>query len=197
MDIPQRIACHVVDITDSRLDPQAAIEFVSDDAFGGIDVFIGRVRTVSHGRTCVAVEYDMFEPLALSVFERTAAEAIAAFGPEAKCYIAHAKGKLAVGDLAVVIAFGTGHRDEAFRGCRQAIEAVKHQAPIWKREQFVDGETAWSEGCSLCGDDDNESGQAQRAHDHRDGHERPRTHAHSQTYPHEPGTGTCAGLKDA
>jgi molybdopterin synthase catalytic subunit len=197
MDIAQRIACHVVDITDGRLDPQAAIEFVSDDAFGGIDVFIGRVRTVSHGRTCVAVEYDMFDPLALSVFERTAAEAIAAFGPEAKCYIAHAKGKLAVGDLAVVIAFGTGHRDEAFRGCRQAIEAVKHQAPIWKREHFVDGETAWSEGCSLCGDDDNESGQGQRAHDHRDGHERPRTYAHSQTQPHEPSTASGAGLKDA
>jgi molybdopterin synthase catalytic subunit len=203
MDIAQRIACHVVDITDGRLDPQAAIEFVCDDAFGGIDVFIGRVRTVSHGRTCVAVEYDMFDPLALSVFERTAAEAIAAFGPNAKCYIAHAKGKLAVGDLAVVIAFGTGHRDEAFRGCRQAIEAVKHQAPIWKREHFLDGETAWSEGCSLCGEDDGEPVRTQRAdaHDHRHDHdnhdnrdhEQPRTHVHAGAHPPAPDTGTDTG----
>jgi molybdopterin synthase catalytic subunit len=31
-----------------------------------------------------------------------------------------------------------------------AIEAVKHEAPIWKQEHYVDGDSAWSEGCSLC-----------------------------------------------
>ena len=146
-----RIACHVVDIADGGLDVQAAIDFVSDDAHGGIDVFVGRVRDASHGRTCVAIHYDMFDPLALTVFRDTAAAAIARFGPKAKCHVAHAKGKLAVGDLAVVIAFGSPHRDEAFRGCREVIEAVKHQAPIWKQEHFIDGVTEWSEGCSLCG----------------------------------------------
>ena len=146
-----RIECHVVDIAEGRLDPAAAIEFVSDDAHGGIDVFIGRVRASSHGRECVAIHYDMFDPLALTVFRSTAAEAIERFGPKAKCYVAHARGKLAVGDLAVVIAFGTPHRDEAFRGCREVIEAVKHQAPIWKQEHFIDGHSEWSEGCSLCG----------------------------------------------
>lgn len=151
MDTDRRMACHVVDIANGRLDPQAAIAFVSDDAFGGIDVFIGRVRASSHGRECVAVHYDMFDPLALTVFQRTVAQATAKYGPRAKGYVAHAKGKLAVGDLAVVVAFGTPHRDEAFRGCRDIIEAVKHEAPIWKREHFIDGVTEWSEGCSLCG----------------------------------------------
>lgn len=151
MDANTSIACHVLDIAAGRLDPQAAIDFVSDNAFGGIDVFIGRVRAASHGRECVAVHYDMFDPLALTVFQRSAAKALAAYGPKAKCYVAHAKGRLAVGDLAVVVAFGTPHRDEAFRGCREVIEAVKHEAPIWKQEHFVDGMSAWSEGCSLCG----------------------------------------------
>jgi molybdopterin synthase catalytic subunit len=49
-----------------------------------------------------------------------------------------------------VVAAGTPHRDEAFRACRLAIEAVKHEAPIWKQEHYVDGDSAWSEGCSLC-----------------------------------------------
>ena len=151
MKTPPRIACHVIDIAEGRLDPQTAIDFVADDAFGGIDVFIGRVRANSHGRECVAVHYDMFDPLALTVFQRTVAQALAKYGPKAKGYVAHAKGKLAVGDLAVIVAFGTPHRDEAFRGCRDIIEAVKHEAPIWKREHFIDGVTEWSEGCSLCG----------------------------------------------
>ena len=67
-----RIACHVVDVAEGRLDPTAAIEFVSDDAHGGIDVFIGRVRASSHGRQCVAIHYDMLDPLALTVFRSTA-----------------------------------------------------------------------------------------------------------------------------
>lgn len=160
MDANARIACHVLDIAEARLDPQAAIDFVSDDAFGGINVFIGRVRAASHGRECVAVHYDMFDPLALTVFQRAAAKALAAYGPKAKCYVAHAKGRLAVGELAVVVAFGTPHRDEAFRGCREVIEAVKHEAPIWKQEHFVDGLSEWSEGCSLCGNEAKEATEA-------------------------------------
>lgn len=151
MDTTSRIACHVVDIGEARIDPQAAIAAVTDDAFGGIAVFIGRVRSSSHGHECVAVHYDMFDPLALTVFQRSVAKALAQYGPKAKGYVAHAKGQLAVGEIAVVVAFGTPHRDEAFRGCRDIIEAVKHEAPIWKQEHFVDGKSEWSEGCSLCG----------------------------------------------
>lgn len=145
------IACHVVDIVDGQLDPSAAIDFVSDPACGGINVFLGRVRATSHGRQCIGIHYDMFDALALNVFRLSAQAAITRFGPNAKCYVAHAKGQLAVGDLAVVIAFGSPHRDEAFRGCRDVIETIKHQAPIWKREHFIDGHSEWSEGCSLCG----------------------------------------------
>jgi len=64
--------------------------------------------------------------------------------------IAHARGRLGIGDIAVVVAAGSKHRDEAFRACRMAIEAVKHTSPIWKQEHFSDGDSVWSEGCSLC-----------------------------------------------
>jgi hypothetical protein len=101
MDTTSRIACHVVDIGEARIDPQAAIAAVTDDAFGGIAVFIGRVRSSSHGRECVAVHYDMFDPLALTVFQRSVAKALAQYGPKAKGYVAHAKGQLAVGEIAV------------------------------------------------------------------------------------------------
>ena len=141
----------VHDISNAALDPAEALAFVSDDAFGGIDMFIGRVRRQSHGRLVTGIHYDMFEPLALNVFVRAAEAAIASFGPALKVYVAHAKGRLAIGDLAVIIAVGSPHRDEAFRACREVIETVKHQAPIWKQEHFVDGASAWSEGCTLCG----------------------------------------------
>ena len=47
------------------------------------------------------------------------------------------------------------------------IEAVKHQAPIWKQEHFIDGHSEWSEGCSLCGHDEHgHADQAGTGHSH-------------------------------
>lgn len=149
---------HVVDVaTQGPLDVQHALNAVADDAFGGIDVFIGRVRALNHGRVVTGLHYDMFDPLAIAVFARAAAKARAEFGPALRCYVAHAKGRLAVGDTAVIVAVATPHRDEAFRACRAVMEAVKHEAPIWKQEHYIDGSSAWSEGCSLCGSEPREA----------------------------------------
>ena len=151
MDIAtSKVNCEVLEIGQGALDAAAALEFVSDPGFGGIALFVGRVRDLNLGRNVVGVSYDMFEPLTLTVFAQAAVEAEAAVGPRLKVYVAHAKGRLGVGDLAVLVAVGTPHRDEAFRACRSVIEAVKHRAPIWKQEHYADGDSVWSEGCSLC-----------------------------------------------
>lgn len=147
------MAIRVVDITRDKLDPSAALDFVSDAGFGGLTLFVGKVRDLNHGRVVSGVSYDMFDPLALTVFAQAVVDARADVGEKLKVYVAHAKGRLAVGDVAVVVAAGTPHRDEAFRACRSVIEAVKHRAPIWKQEHYVDGDSVWSEGCSLCHSD--------------------------------------------
>ena len=43
------------------------------------------------------------------------------------------------GELAVVIAASTPHRAEAFAACRHAIERLKADVPIWKKEVYADG----------------------------------------------------------
>lgn len=157
----------------TALDPAAALAFVSDPRFGGIDMFIGKVREHNLGRIVTGISYDLFEPLALRMFEAIGERARTEVGGPMKLYIAHAKGELRIGDIAVIVAAGTPHRDEAFRACRLAIEAVKHEAPIWKQEHYVDGDSAWSEGCSLC-EEHREAEQAAathgKAHEHSHGH---------------------------
>lgn len=140
----------IVERERGALDPVEGIDFVSDPGFGGIDVFIGKVRDLNHGRAVLGISYDLFDPLVLAEFERLVAEVRAAHGPLLKLYVAHAKGRLAVGDVAVVVAAGSPHRDEAFKACRALIEAVKHRSPIWKQEHYEEGDSVWSEGCSLC-----------------------------------------------
>ena len=151
------------------LDVAAALDFVADPRFGGIASFIGRVRDHNVGRVVTGISYDLFVPLALNQFRAIAERALAEVGAPLKLWIAHAKGDLAIGDVAVVVAAGTPHRDEAFRACRLAIEAVKRESPIWKQEHYVDGDSAWSEGCSLC----EEERQFTHTHSHAaHGHDR-------------------------
>ena len=140
----------IVERGTAGIDPAEAIAFVSDPGFGGIDVFIGKVRDFNQGRPVQGITYDLFDPLVLNEFQRLVAEVRDQFGPQLKLYVAHAKGRLAVGEVAVVVAAGTPHRDEAFKACRALIEAVKHRSPIWKQEHYSDGDSVWSEGCSLC-----------------------------------------------
>lgn len=138
------------DCAKKSLDAGAALNFVSDPNFGGIALFVGKVRAINHGREVLGVSYDIFQPLALTRFAEIAAEIEQKLNTPIKLYISHAYGRLGIGDIAVVVAAGSKHRDEAFQACRMAIEAVKHTAPIWKQEHFSDGDSVWSEGCSLC-----------------------------------------------
>lgn len=162
---------HVADRAQEVLDPAAALAFVSDPGFGGVTIFVGRVRDLNHGRRVSGISYDLYRPLALARFNEIAEDLQRESGPRLKLYIAHAMGRLGIGDLAVVVAAGTPHRDQAFRACRDAIEAVKHTAPIWKQEHYVDGDSAWSEGCSLCdaGRPDARSAQADDPSQHAAG----------------------------
>lgn len=144
------IQVEVVHADVGSLQVKTAIDFVKDARFGGMDIFVGYVREQNLGKRVSGISYDLFEPLALRIFEQIGDSVRRDIDTPFKLYIGHAKGRLAVGDVAVIVAVGTPHRDAAFRGCRLAIEAVKHEAPIWKQEHYLDGDSAWSEGCSLC-----------------------------------------------
>lgn len=161
-----KLTAKVLDRAVAQIDPGEGIAAVSDPGFGGIDVFIGKVRDLNQGRPVNGISYDLFEPLVLNEIERFAAEIQATFGPKLKLYVAHAKGRLAVGEVAIVVAAGSPHRDEAFRACRQLIEAVKHHCPIWKQEHYQDGDSKWSEGCSLCHRDAEPAAAQTDAHAH-------------------------------
>ena len=141
-----------IGITSNPIDPAAALEFVSVPENGGICTFIGTVRNFNQGRHVVGISYDIFKPLARKSFEQILQNVNRDYGP-AILYLRHAHGRLKVGDVAVVVAVGTRHRDEAFKACRRIIEDVKRTSPIWKQEHYADGDSAWVKGCALCHDD--------------------------------------------
>lgn len=59
--------------------------------------------------------------------------------PGVQVAIVHRVGRLEVGELAVVIAASAPHRKEAFLACEYAIDRLKQDVPIWKKETTTDG----------------------------------------------------------
>ena len=129
----------MIELVEKPLNVQKAIDFVSDDGVGGIDVFVGTVRDNTSGKKVIALDFEAYEKMAILEFEKIAEHAKAKW-PIQKIAILHATGKKQVGDLAVVIAVSAPHRDAAFKACRYIIDTLKQTVPIWKKEIFEDGE---------------------------------------------------------
>jgi molybdopterin converting factor subunit 1 len=113
------------------------VEAVAGSGHGAVVTFTGDVRGETRGRRVVRLEYEAYAPMA----ERKLAEIGEGVGREhgARMAILHRVGTLAPGESAVVIAAAAPHRAPAFRACEAAIERLKLEAPIWKREVFEDG----------------------------------------------------------
>jgi molybdopterin synthase catalytic subunit len=112
---------------------------VADPAAGAIVSFTGTTRRDNAGRVVLRLEYEAYEPMALSEMRKLASEAIARW-KIVRIAIAHRVGVVEIGETSVAIAVSAAHRGEAFEACRFAIDRLKEVVPIWKKEHFEGGE---------------------------------------------------------
>jgi molybdopterin synthase catalytic subunit len=120
----------------------AHLAAVDDPRMGAETSFVGRVRDhdPDAATAVVALEYTA-HPDAEATLRALAEQAIG--DTDAVVAVSHRIGRLAVGDVAVVIAVAAAHRGEAFAVCRTLIESIKAELPVWKRQVEADGTTAW------------------------------------------------------
>jgi molybdopterin synthase catalytic subunit len=128
-------------LTRAPIDLAPLVLQVSTDAFGAITTFTGVVRNHHGGRAVDRLEYSAYDAMAEGECARIVAEAEARW--PVRVALQHRVGALAIGDLAVAIAVGSGHRAAAFEACRYLIETVKVRVPIWKKEFYTDGTVEW------------------------------------------------------
>ena len=126
-------------VTDEPLSLDEVVRAVTGDEHGGVVTFTGAVRRHSRGKRIVRLEYEAYRPMAERKLAEIGAQ-LAAEKPGVRLAIVHRVGRLAVGDLAVVIAASAPHRATAFDACRAAIDRLKESVPIWKKEIAEDGE---------------------------------------------------------
>lgn len=134
-----------VHIGASTLVANDAVNYVTDDAAGGVAVFAGTTRRLTDGRETVELEYEAYEEMAAAEMQKLAERALTKWSLR-KVYLAHRLGRVPHGDVSVLIAVSAPHRNEAFEACWSLIDEVKSQVPIWKKERYADGNQEWVRG---------------------------------------------------
>lgn len=123
---------------------EAIASEVASPSCGARALFVGTVRDENDGRKVVAIDYTAYVSMAEIVLARIVAELESA-APGLRVALRHRLGRIAVGETSIVIAAASPRRDAAFAAVRQALERIKSEAPVWKRELYADGDVAWRE----------------------------------------------------
>ena len=131
----------LLDVREKPLSVDEVLAAVADPAAGGTCVFVGTVRDLDSGKPVVELGYSAHPSVAAAF--RSVAETVVAAHPVTALAAVHRVGDLAIGDLAVVAAASAPHRAEAFAACRQLIDDLKANVPIWKHQRFTDGTDEW------------------------------------------------------
>jgi molybdopterin synthase catalytic subunit len=129
------------EIRDSQLSVDEVLAAVCGPSAGGVVVFLGTVRDHDVGRDVSVLDYSAHPSAAAEL--RRVVDDIGAAAPDVALAAVHRVGELAVGDIAVIVAAASAHRDEAFRVGRLLIDRIKAEVPLWKRQRFADGEHEW------------------------------------------------------
>jgi molybdenum cofactor biosynthesis protein MoaC/molybdopterin converting factor subunit 1 len=131
-----------VRVTEEPLSIEALYAAVGRPGAGAIVVFAGTTREVER------LEYEAYREMATERIAAILDDCVARHGLEAAA-AEHRVGSVPLGEPSVVVAVSAAHRDEAFAGAREAIDRIKSEAPIWKREVEGSGEGErgrWVEG---------------------------------------------------
>lgn len=129
----------MIEITNNQIDTSKIIAAASVQQAGAINVFIGTVRNQTAGKAVTKLEYEAYEPMAVSEIQKVV-DATKAKWSLTGWAVSHRTGTLLPGEVAVVVAVSTPHRKDSFEACQFIIDTLKKTVPIWKKEFFQDGD---------------------------------------------------------
>jgi molybdopterin synthase catalytic subunit len=137
----------LIEITTTDFDASQVIAGLRSETVGAIVSFIGTVRDFNefpheNGVKKVDVKeliYECYDDMAVEKMKQIKEEAQSRFKIDNMIMI-HRKGSFKPSDQVVIVAVSAAHRKDAFLACEYAIEELKKEVPIWKKEVGINGE---------------------------------------------------------
>ena len=134
----------MIEITEEPISPELVVNKIKTDSSGCVVTYVGLIRKYSQGKPVLSVEYEDSKGMAENKLQEIANEVRQKWQIN-NLAICHRIGKLEVGDINLVIAIASAHRQEGFAACQYAIDQFKQKLPTQKKETYEDG-SIWVEG---------------------------------------------------
>ncbi len=122
---------------------QAGISRLSGK-YGATSIFIGTMRDFNEGDEVKGMSLEHYPGMTEQQLE-TIVEQAQEKWPLLEALLVHRVGDIFPDDPIVLVAVWTAHRGDAFEACRYIMEALKSQAPFWKKELLQSGKQRWLE----------------------------------------------------
>lgn len=112
---------------------------------GAHDIFLGQVRAdFINGKSVTAIEYSAYQEMAEQRLDEIREAAF--LKHDLICmHIYHSLGVVKTGEICLFVFVSSKNRASAFSACREIVEQIKFQVPIWGKEILQDEEFAWKE----------------------------------------------------
>jgi MoaE-MoaD fusion protein len=126
-------------LTDEPVSLDAVVDEVASEEAGAIATFSGTARRHSRGRVVEYLDYEGYEGMAEEMMAKLAAGLKERYEIQ-EIAIHHRVGRVELGEPSVVIAVSAAHRADALAACKDAIDILKVEVPLWKKEVYEGGE---------------------------------------------------------
>jgi molybdopterin synthase catalytic subunit len=126
-------------LTEEPVTLDAVVSEVATDEAGAIATFSGTARRHSRGRVVQYLDYEGYEGMAEEMMEKLA-DGLKERYDLHEIAIHHRVGRVELGEPSVVIAVSASHRADALAACKDAIDILKVEVPLWKKEVYEGGE---------------------------------------------------------
>ena len=125
---------------DSNVDAEVAALRAGDGRVGAVCAFVGTVRDAAGAVQAIELEhYPGMTERAIAAMTQAARARFGILGAR----VVHRVGRLAAGERIVLVATAAAHRRAAFEACEYLMDALKTQAPFWKKEYTAQGAAHW------------------------------------------------------
>ena len=133
----------LIRIQESEPDAAEAKAFIGHDEAGAQNIFIGTTRNHHEGKSVTKLFYDCYDEMAAPELRRIAENMMEKYSLK-KIYLVHRTGLVPVGEASIILAISAAHRKDVFDATAEAMNLIKKDVPIWKKESYGD-EDVWRE----------------------------------------------------
>ena len=139
-------------LTDQPIETSRLIDQARTPEAGAVVVFLGITRQFTEDRSTVTGSRNSRETVALlyDAYREMAELEMAKLVDEAhrrwslvECLVVHRLGTVPLAEVSVAIVVSSAHRRAALAAGQWLIDTLKERVPIWKKECWADGQTAW------------------------------------------------------